>query len=377
MDDLIFQPQLTIILKLTKFEEYFEKARDEPFSSPDDFKPHAEKLRERIRQLSGFENNLIKIREVPQLSRIAQENSSSELGQDGLLVQEQEVIPQSDRSVGAILWLKVSPDRIRSLLKCLGAWLDSSDNAFTLLTTIRYGRIWMRVETNQAEHLFELVYPIESLISPEEIYLARAEAYCSKYGEIKPVQKEVLELLRQRLGLSTEELDSLLAQALGPFRTLEEKKSYFREVVLKAVNKLQSSSEENWENKLNAYWRDMMELAKSINLPQEKALLVWEEFTNKSESGDTSEDLKQDYEKPFDFDISKNSLEVDPKAELQNRNRQLYRDLFRRLIEASQDLLPFDKGRLAYARKFLNISLNEAQEIEGEVKKAREVYKAI
>jgi hypothetical protein len=377
MDSLTFQAQLTIILKLTNFEGYSEKARDEHFSSPDDFKPHAEKLRERIRQLSGFENTLIKIRKVPQLSRIAQESSSRELGSSERPVQDREFVHQSDSDVGAILWFKVSPDRIRSLLKYLGAWLNSSDNTFTLLTAIRYGRIWMRVETSQAEHLFELVYPIEYLVSPEEIYLARAKAYSSKYGEIKPVQKEALELLRQRLDISTEESDLLLAQAVGPFRTLEEKKSYFREVVLKAVNKLQRSSEDNWEDKLNDYWRDMMELAKSINLPQEKALLVWEEFTNTIESGDASEDSKQAYEKIFDFDISKNSLEGNPKAELKNRNRQLYRDLFRRLIEPSQDLLPFDEGRLAYARKFLDISLSEAQEIEGEVKKARKVYNAI
>ncbi|NJL48532.1 MAG: hypothetical protein HC929_14935 [Leptolyngbyaceae cyanobacterium SM2_5_2] len=170
-------------------------------------------------------------------------------------------------SVQAGVQFEAAPDRLRAILKRLCHRLD--DRPLETLVVIQQGPMRLQVQTHESDVLAGLVEAAEAMLDPQSVYRAKAEAYCRTHGELSPSEDANLELLRLRLGLSEQEAESLKAEALGPYKTLAEKRQYFREVLMEELARENPLSEATWEL--------LEELADNLNLPPDDATAIYQE----------------------------------------------------------------------------------------------------
>jgi hypothetical protein len=253
------------------------------------------------------------------------------------------------------------PDRLRAILKRLCNRLD--DKPLETLVLIQQGQMRLQVQTHEAAVLAGIVEAAEAMLDPQSIYLAKAETYCRTHGEISPAEDANLELLRQRLGLSPQEAEVLKSEALGPYKTLAEKRQRFREVLMEELARENPLSDETWEL--------LEELADNLNLPQDEATALYQERLHQIQV--EAEAIRRQQE--AEAEVARQAAEREQIQE-QHRQQQLgrqqqlddYREMVRQVLQNALYAPAFDQGRLEQARRLWNIPPNEAQQIEEAVR---------
>lgn len=259
---------------------------------------------------------------------------------------------------------EAAPDRLGAILTRLCDRLD--DNPLETLVLIYYNQVRLQLQTHRSEELAGIYAPAEALLPPQSIYLAKAETYVRTRGELSPAERENLELLATRLGLEPEKAETLRVKAMGPFKTLQEKRQRFQQVMTNELSHDYPPSEETR--------RILYELAENLRLPPKDADDLYRDYMQKIQTD--AEARRQKEEAEADAARQKaaalDQLEHDQHDQVE-RHQQVdqYRNLFSRAIQNQLYPLAFDQGRLEQTRQIWAISRETAQQIEAEVRSER------
>ena len=266
------------------------------------------------------------------------------------------------------LQFQTSPDRLRAILRRLCDRLD--DHPLETLILIYYGQVRLQIQTHKAEELASIVAAAEDLLPPDSIYLAKAETYVRTRGELSPAEEANLELLAQQLALTPEEASGLKATAMGPFKSLTEKRQRFLEVMTVELTHQYPPNQETQQV--------LYELAEHLRLPKQEADSLYQDYLREIQA---NVEAKRQQEEAEAKAARKQAAEQDQrereqlaKDEHQHQAEQ-YRDLFRQAIQHNLYPLAFDQGRLEQTRRLWQISADTASQIEEEVRS--ELYGSI
>ncbi len=260
------------------------------------------------------------------------------------------------------------PERLRAILKRLCNRLD--DNPLETLVVLQQGPMRLQVQTHESEVLAGIVEAAEAMLDPESVYRAKAETYCRTHGELSPAEEANLELLRQQLGLSVPEAETLKADALGPYKTLAEKRQHFREVLMEELARENPLSDETWEL--------LEELADNLNLPQDEATAIYQERLHQIQVDAEAIRQRQTAEAEAARQAAARQQQDEQHRQQKiGRQQQLdeYRSMVQQILQTTLYAPAFDQGRLEQARRQWNIAPNEAQQIEEAVRS--ELYGSI
>lgn len=282
--------------------------------------------------------------------------------------QEDNPLPISRRA--GLLWLglqfEAPLDKFRIVLGCIGNWLDRTRQLNLFAVELPPAHT-MTLQTDQAKVLAQLLPLGEALLSPQDMYLSQAEAFVGTFGELTPAAKASLDIMRYRTRLSSQVADDLNAQAMGPFKTLTEKYQHFRRELMVCKQESDLDAE---------FWQVMQDKAATMGLPAVDAQFLKAERLHILQA---------------EAEQGRQQAEAEAEAEAKRRRYQdqqqrlmTYRhtfeallldtlapesfsqdpDVFQRSVLTNLSASEFNRGRLAQAREFHNLSQLEADAVE-------------
>jgi len=249
-------------------------------------------------------------------------------------------------------------DKFRVVLRCVGDWLNRTAQKTHFAVDIPPAHT-ITLQTDQAKVLAQLLPLGEALLPPHYLYLSQAERYVSTFGELTPAAQANLNLIRQRMGLPTEDANDLNAQAMGPFKTLAEKYQHFRKELL--VCKQETALDDE-------FWQVMRTKAVTMNLPEADTQFLKAERLSTLRS--EAEQVRQ-------------QAEAEAEAERQRQRQQQqrldsYRQSFEELVFAEPvfDALPSQgtEQEIEQFRQSVMAHLSDSEFIRGRLTQARETY---
>lgn len=236
----------------------------------------------------------------------------------------------------------------------------------------------LQIQTDRADDLVDLMATAQSglLFSPERDYLAAAETYSRTQGELSPTELDNLNLLSQRLGLSTERAELLNARAVGPYKTQADKRRHFDDTTAAEFSRLRTmAADQPFASK--DPWPVLQELAENLALPIPEAESMyqkhWQSYSDEAKlktnqnAVKTAEDIRLAAE-------AKGEAEGDRQQQAREHLEQ-YQALCRQTLASSLYPSEFDQGRLDQARRLRGLSIDEALKIEAAVRS--ELYGSI
>lgn len=232
--------------------------------------------------------------------------------------------------------------------------------------------ITLRIETHEADDLMGFMVAAQSglLFSPERDYLAEAETYSRTQGELSLTELDNLNLLRQRLDLTAEQAEVLNAIAVGPYPTHAEKHRHFEEITAAEFSRLRAM-DEGPPFAPKDIWPVLQELAENLGLPILEAETIYQ--THQQRYHDDIR-LKTEHTTIKAAEDARQKAVAKAEAERQKQARQAqerltqYRDLCRQAMANSIYPSEFDQGRLDQARRLWGIFVDQALQLELEVR---------
>jgi len=255
-------------------------------------------------------------------------------------------------------------DKLTVVLRCLGDWLERTKqkNLYAIEIPPTYT---LTLQTDQVKELAQLLPLAETLLPPQEIYLAKAETYIAAFGDFTPAARANLAIICHRVGLSVEEANDLNAQSMGPFKTLAEKYQHFRKELL--VCKQESDLDGD-------FWQVMQDKAVTMSLPEADAQFLKAErlqtlrteasqALHRAESADAAERQRHreqqqrliNYRQTF-AELAIDTLNLD---DLGPDAAAFHQGTMAKLSAAE-----FNRGRLTQAREFYHLSQTEVDALE-------------
>jgi hypothetical protein len=259
------------------------------------------------------------------------------------------------------LRFEIAPDRLHPILRRLCNRLK--DRPLETLVLIYYDSTKLQIQTHRADELASMMAAAEFLITPESIYLAKAETYILTRGELSPAEEFNLKLLAQQLDLPPETIKTLKAKATGPLKSLEDKRQRFVEVMTTEVAQDYPPSEDTRQI--------LKEMAEYLKLPNSIAEELYQDHIQKiqakieaqrQQQQEAQEAAKQEAE-----ELARLEQQQYSEAEHQQQLEQ-YREMFRQAIQNSFYPLAYDQGRLEQSRQLWQIAEDTARHIEEEVR---------
>jgi len=255
---------------------------------------------------------------------------------------------------------EVPGDRLRAVLQRLCARLD--DKPIDTLILMQIGTVKLQIQTRDAEELAGLIAPAMALLPPDRVFLAKAETYARTGGEFSPAELANLDWLRQRLDLSQEDADWLVAKATGPMQSLEEKRRYYQGVLQQELSREYPLSEDAH--------RVLRELADNLGLPKAVASDLYDQHI-KDVQAKVEAQRQQQAEAEAKAAAAADSEQQATTAQQQNQHLQAYRQEFQQAIASSLFPREFDQGRLEQARRLWQLSPEAVEQVEAEVRDQR------
>jgi hypothetical protein len=258
-------------------------------------------------------------------------------------------------------------DRFSVVLRCVADWLDRTKrkNRFELTIPEVYTLV---LETDQAKSLAQLLSLGEALLTPEAIYLIKAQAYIDTFGDFTPATRANLAIVRHRVGLAQEVANDLNAQAMGPFKTLTEKYQHFRKELL--VCKQESALDGD-------FWQVMQDKAAAMSLPEADAEFLKaerlyalraeaEQARQQAEALAEAERRQQRQQQQRLADYRQTFIDV-VLGNLTSQVSAVDAAAFRQGMMAHLSATEFNRGRLTQAREFYHLSQPEVEVLEQSV----------
>jgi hypothetical protein len=230
--------------------------------------------------------------------------------------------------------------------------------------------IGLQIDTHRADDLIGLMAAARSglLFYPERDYLAEAETYSRTQGELSPTELDNLNLLRQRLDISTELAEVLNTIAASPYQTLAEKRRHFEETTQAEISRLKFHHD-GQPIAPKDIWPVLQELAENLILPTSEATAIYQTHWQHYQ-----DEIRVKTEQVSAQTTADERLAADAEAERQRQAQQAQeqRDQYRDLCCATMadDIYPseYDQGRLDQARRLRGIPIDEAIQIEAAVR---------
>lgn len=248
------------------------------------------------------------------------------------------------------------PERVATLVKGVSDRLTDTPVEVRLILLL--GNTRLQVQSQQPEDFLGILPALDALLPARKLFRARAETYAMRGGELSPVEQANLELLRHRLGLSTEVTDKLIAQALGPYRDRQAKLQKYREVL---------SAELERQSPLSATtWGELRKLYQALGLAYEDVAPIDQEYIAQIQAKVTQ--LQQQEEQTRLQEATRLQEEGTQRqiAEQQTHGEQ-YRQEFQAAITHILYPREFDRGRLEQARRLWDLDPEVVRAIEREV----------
>jgi hypothetical protein len=248
---------------------------------------------------------------------------------------------------------------LRGMLDTLCDRLDTIP--IELLISLYIDTMTLQVKTRDPEELAATIQAAELLLPPRRTFLAKAETYARRYGEFTPAEKANLDWLQQQLAIPPEEINQLLAKALGPYRSRREKRDRYRDVLVAELSHQFPPTEE--------IRTTLREFATNLRLPLEDEAVLYNEVMRDMQATVEAKRQQQEGEaaKTHLQEITRLQMALDQQeaADKQTHLGQ-YREEFSKAIASNFRPLEFDQGRLEQARRIWKISSEEATQIEVE-----------
>ncbi|MGB3137564.1 MAG: GUN4 domain-containing protein [Nodosilinea sp.] len=230
----------------------------------------------------------------------------------------------------------------------------------------------LQIQTHQAEDLMGLMAMAQTglLFSPERDYLAEAETYSRTQGELSPTELDNLDLLRQRLDLSVEQAEVLNASAAGPYRTQAEKQRYLEDITAAEFSRLRAMDESRPFAPKNVR-PVLQELAENLGLPSSEAEDIYQKYQQRYDD-DASLKTEQKVAKTAEDSqlaaAARAAAERQKQVQQNQSNAEQYRNLCRQAIAERLYPSEFDQGRLDQARRLWGLSVDQAVQLEAQVR---------
>lgn len=236
------------------------------------------------------------------------------------------------------------------------------NNPMEHLVLLHIQRATLQIKTHDAEELAALILAAEYLLPTHRTFLAKAEMYARTDGEISPAEEANLEWLRQQLDLPLEDAAQMVAKAMGPYRTRQEKQQRYRMVLEEEIRKAYPLSD--------ATWTVLRELAINLKLPAaDTEAINRERITQIQAQAEAARQQREaEAQQRREQEERRQKLQEDQmRGQEQQQYLTQYRSSVREAIRDTPHYSDYDRGRLEEARRIWKISPEDAKAIEAEV----------
>lgn len=274
----------------------------------------------------------------------------------------------NDEKVRLGVQFTVPADRVRAVMQRLCDRL--TELPLDMMVLMHLMQSTLQIKTRDPEELASLITAAEYLLPPHRTFLAKAETYARTSGELTPAEEANLEWLRQQLDLTHEDAEYYIARALGPHRTLQDKRQHYEAVLMDEISREYPLSDETREA--------LKELVENLNLPAEDAIAIYQAQISRIQSQAEATRLQQQEEAERTRLQQETQMQRQQEQEQRQNQQQhtlMYREEYRLAIQNTLYPSEFDQGRLEQARRIWGISQEQAEAIETQV--AEELYGSI
>ena len=249
------------------------------------------------------------------------------------------------------------PDCLDIWIKDIGERLDVTPVEIRFTCTV--DRMRVQTQTASPEEFLAIAAAVDALLPAHQVFRARAETYAHRGGEITPVERANLDLLRYRLKLSPEEAETIVNHALGPYLNRQAKLDKYREVLNAELERQALPLSERT-------WAELRRLYQSLGLAYDDVEPIDREYITRIQAEATRLRMEEE--------ATRLQGETQLQAEESQQERatqQNYADLYRQEFAAAiaHTLYPseFDRGRLEQARRSWDLEPEQVRAIEREI----------
>ncbi|WP_346290623.1 GUN4 domain-containing protein [Sphaerothrix gracilis] len=265
---------------------------------------------------------------------------------------------------GDIEIAELEVDRLRPLLQLLSKRLEKIPVEMRI--DLWAGSTHLQTQTREAAEVSALLPLARRLLPKHLVYAGKAEAYAAGDG-YTPVEEANLELLRHQLNLKPEEAQTIQAQALGPYKTLQQKQARYEQILAEEIQRQYPFSPETEA--------ELERLQESLGLAYSDIADIREKHLSKVRTDQrqirqlTAENAQMQGEitrlQNENTRLQTTLLQPQPVPEEDRRPvRDRYRQEFQQIIQHTLYPNDFDRGRLEQARRIWQLSTAEVEAIE-------------
>ena len=249
------------------------------------------------------------------------------------------------------------PDRIVTWVKDMSDRLEVTPVEIRLTCTV--DRLRVQTQTGSPEQLLAVIPALKAILPAPQLFQARAQLYAHRGGEITPVERANLELLRYDLDLSQEETEAMITQALGPYVDRQAKLDKYREVLSAEIERQPIPLDNTTHVELRRLYQVLgLSQADIEPINQEYIARIQAEATH-LQAQEKAARLQQETQRQAEVTQQQVALQQD----YAERYRQEYAGAIAHTLYPTD----FDQGRLDQARRDWQLDPEVTRAIEREV----------
>ncbi|MEM6427107.1 MAG: GUN4 domain-containing protein [Cyanobacteria bacterium P01_D01_bin.128] len=249
--------------------------------------------------------------------------------------------------------------QIRAVLRKLCHRLETTPQPLCL--TLEHEDNILQIEAQDAAAIARYIPLAEKLVSPALVYQGWAEYY-ARDGELSPVAQASLDLIQQQLEIESEAAEAMVEKALGPYRSRAEKIERYREVY---------AQQAQYQYPLtDAAKADLRRYAESLGLTHSDTEALEQEYLQPLRDAETEKNQLKTQVTQLQNRVTQLQTPAEApsqkefESQLQQANRESYRDLYRQIIQSGLEISVYNQGRLEQAALDRGLSTEEVIQIE-------------
>ena len=249
------------------------------------------------------------------------------------------------------------PDRLVTWIEDMSDRLEVTPVEIRLTCTL--DRLRVQTQTASPEQLLGVIPALKAILPAPQLFQARARLYAHRGGEITPVERANLELLRYDLDLTPEATEAMITQALGPYAARQAKLDKYREVLSAEIERQPIPLDNTTHVELRRLYQVLgLSQADIEPINQEYIARIKAEATHLQEQEKAAR-LQQETQRQAEVTQQQVAMQQD----YAERYRQEYAGAIAHTLYPTD----FDQGRLDQARRDWQLDPEMTRAIEREV----------